>query len=110
MPRQPNDPSKRAERPQQPIKEVRVVSGDAIFVQVITEPPTIPDGKGRPCPQCHKTAWAESRWCWYCGYDFDRAAIPRICKTKLIGCSLAAVFSSLLTTLLMRALGSPLGG
>ena len=46
--------------------------------------PQIPDGKGRRCPQCRRIAWVDSRFCWNCKFDFDRAAIPRCHPKKLL--------------------------
>lgn len=46
--------------------------------------PEIPEGKGRTCPQCRHMAWALSRFCWHCGYDFDRAELPRVHPRKLL--------------------------
>ena len=67
------------------IDEIR---GDAVFIVANSEPPSIPEGAGRECPQCKQTAWALSRWCWNCAFDFDRAAIPAIHPTKLLWVSL----------------------
>lgn len=91
--------------PEPPIREVRVVNGDAFFLQIKPPKPDIPDGKGRPCPQCEVTAWAASRWCWHCKFDFDRAAIPRFHPTKVCACALAALVSSLLTMVLLGLSG-----
>lgn len=46
--------------------------------------PDIPEGKGRSCPQCGECAWIESRFCWNCQFDFDRAELPRCHPRKLL--------------------------
>jgi hypothetical protein len=63
---------------------VENVTGDALFVIASPQPPEIPDGSGQECPQCKKTAWLRSRWCWHCGFDFDRATLPKLHATKLL--------------------------
>lgn len=61
----------------------------AFVFQTSGLPPEIPDGMGRVCNQCGKIAWAQSRWCWHCRYDFDRAAL-RWHPAKLLTLSLIA--------------------
>lgn len=68
------------------------VAGHVIVVEQ-RQQPDIPEGKGRVCPQCHRVAWKQSRFCWHCDYDFDRAAIPRWHPKKLL---LVAVFINLI--------------
>lgn len=103
VPSPPEEPPSSDHRPPEPpIKEVRILTGDAFFVQLPPEAPDIPEGKGRPCPQCGRTAWALSRWCWHCKFDFDRAAIPRFHPVKIAFCALIALASSLATVLALR--------
>lgn len=45
------------------------VDRDAFFL-ALNRDPEIPYPKGRTCPQCGKTAWRDTRWCWHCRYDF----------------------------------------
>lgn len=59
------------------------VERDAFFL-LARQKPNIPPDRRRPCPQCGEDAWAQSRWCWNCKWDFDRAALPRIHPTKLL--------------------------
>lgn len=58
--------------------------GNLIVVEPHRRDPEIPEGKGRTCPQCRRTAWRESRFCWNCKYDFDRAELPRCHPQKLL--------------------------
>lgn len=98
-------PHKPDSAPEPPIREVRIVTGDAFFLQIKPHEPDIPAGKGRPCPQCNKVAWAASRWCWHCQFDFDRAAMPRFHPTKVCACALVAIVSSAITAAVLRLSG-----
>lgn len=79
------------------------IEGDAYFLFSRTPPPEIPPDKARPCPQCHHAAWADSRWCWNCKFDFDRAVLARCHPTKLLLIALAAT-NLVLAALLVRLL------
>jgi len=81
------------------------VDRDAFFVFAGQLPPDIPPGKGRDCPQCGHVAWAESRWCWHCQFDFDRASIPRLHPVKstlLSAALLVGITAGLAVALLLR--------
>lgn len=78
---------------------VREISGDTFFVTLKSPPPIIPEGDGRPCPQCHQIAWNKSRYCWHCNFDFDRATIRRFHPAKLL-CISAALNAALFTWIL----------
>lgn len=60
------------------------VARDAFFL-ALNKQPDISAECGRECPQCKKTAWKRSRWCWSCGYEFsDRVSIKfLLCLTLL---------------------------
>ena len=60
-----------------------------VYVISVDAAPEIPDGQGRLCPQCGRTAWAQSRWCWHCKWDFDRAEVARWHPVKLLSLSIA---------------------
>lgn len=63
---------------------IETATGDNFFVALTQAEPEIPDGLGRECPQCGRLAWARSRWCWHCRFDFDRAALARFHPSKLL--------------------------
>lgn len=69
------------------------IEGPAIFLHG-SEAPPIPIERGRDCPQCGVTAWARSRFCWNCAFDFEAACVARLHPVKLL-------FLSLLLNLLM---------
>lgn len=73
--------------------------GPIYFINTTPSEPDIPAEDGRECPQCKRMAWRRSRWCWSCGFDFDRAALPRIHPSKI------AALSLLLNGLLCFVLG-----
>lgn len=79
------------------------VERDAFFIAA-TGRPEIHDEHARDCPQCGERAWAQSRFCWHCKFDFDRAQLPRIHPTKLLCISvlLNVVQVVLLLTLILR--------
>lgn len=62
---------------------VERVDGDAFFLSIKGDP-EIPDGFGRSCPQCARTTWSLSRFCWHCRFDFDRAFIAKLHPVKLL--------------------------
>lgn len=64
------------------------VERDAFFL-IATGKPEIPDERGRDCPQCGHRAWADSRFCWHCRWDFDKAALARFHPRKLLMLSAA---------------------
>ena len=71
------------------------VARDAYF-SLSKQRPLIPAEKGRKCPQCREVAWGDSRWCWNCEFDFDRAECDRFHPTKLL-------FVSVLTNVALAA-------
>lgn len=75
------------EEPAQSKTIVERVDGDA-YVFIERPSPNIPVEKQRQCPQCQAFAGMESRWCWSCGYDFDRATMPRFHPIKILGAAL----------------------
>lgn len=76
--------------PEQGRPVISGVARDAFFVIQKPQEPDIPVDKARRCPQCGKQAWALSRWCWHCRYDFDRASLARFHPVKLLALSLLA--------------------
>jgi hypothetical protein len=52
--------------------------------------PNIHEDQRVTCPQCTEIAGKRSRWCWSCGFDFDRARLGRFHPLKLLALSLAA--------------------
>jgi hypothetical protein len=73
-----------------------------VYIVAVNEDPDIPDGQGRPCPQCGRTAWLNSRWCWHCKFDFDRASVARWHPTKVLMLSIA--LNIVLTVMLAAAI------
>lgn len=67
---------------------IESVPRDVYFIAV-NKKPEIPNGYGRPCPQCGQTAWLHTRWCWHCKYDFDRASVAKCHPANLLAISLA---------------------
>ena len=68
--------------------------------------PDIPEGKGRPCPQCRRTAWRESRFCWNCKFDFDRAELPRCHPRKLLIVAVSVIFAGLVAVVIAHHNGN----
>lgn len=81
-----------SERDYSPQVNIENFSGQAFFIEPPERrrEPKIPDEMGRQCPQCGRTAWRLSRWCWHCNFDFDRAALPRVHPSKIAFLSLLA--------------------
>jgi hypothetical protein len=52
------------------------IGRDAFFL-IASGRPDIPDAHGRDCPQCGFRAWANSRFCWHCRWDFERLALAK---------------------------------
>jgi hypothetical protein len=69
---------------------IETSTGPVFVFQTAATEPEIPGEDGRECPQCKRTAWRRTRWCWSCGFDFDRAALPRIYPSKIAFLSLMA--------------------
>lgn len=59
-------------------------SGTGVFATIVESTPEIPDEFARQCPQCSKTTWKLSRWCWNCKFDFDRATMHFCHPIKLL--------------------------
>ena len=96
---EPDGPSDPGPPSQSPL-HIEKFKGRLVVVERL-ERPEIPEGKGRPCPQCGETAWLRSRFCWHCHFDFDRAALPRCHPRKLL---LVAVCINLSVVLIMVGL------
>lgn len=62
------------------------VEGDlyALFRPLLNIPPE----QRRLCPQCKHDTWIDTRWCRWCGLDFERRARPRCHPVKLLWISL----------------------
>ncbi len=76
-------------------------TGD-IHISLGQADPEIPHGSSRVCPQCDRYTWKRSRWCWYCKFDFDRAALAKLHPTKVLAVALFVVTLWLLFALLER--------
>jgi len=75
-----------------------------VLLAVVKEQDAIPPEKARDCPQCGEKAWAESRFCWSCRWDFDAATIQRFHPTKLLAISIVLNIVSAALLLVLSAL------
>ena len=98
-PKRPSDPGE----PSQSSLNFNTV--DKLIVVQQPRIPEIPEGKGRTCPQCLHTAWARSRFCWHCGFDFDRAELPRCHPRKLLIVAVCINLTGLLGVLICHLNG-----
>lgn len=62
---------------------VDTITGPVLIVAADTSK-AIPEGKAIVCPQCDERAWAESRFCKNCGWDFDRTKGRRMKTANLL--------------------------
>lgn len=77
---------------------VEIPDAQNVIILNASPAPKIPHAKARTCPQCGRDAWAESRYCWHCKFDFDKAALPPChpAKLLLLSASLNLVAAALL--------------
>lgn len=94
-----NDESGDHGRPSQSPLNIDSVGGNVIVVEQRREP-EIPEGKGRTCPQCRRCAWKQSRFCWNCKFDFDRAELPRCHPRKLLVIAVSIISATAVAVLI----------
>ena len=92
----PSQPQEQA-RPQ--TLKVKHWTGNAYFGFHRPPPPEIPDTKACLCPQCELLAWADSRWCWHCGFELHPAALAPFHPVKVLAVALFLALGALLLVL-----------
>lgn len=86
--------SHQAEETERPPLGIHIGTWTGNVHMTLPQPLEIPEAKARPCPQCELPAWANTRWCPHCGYDFNVKHYPH--RVKIMAALLALAVAALL--------------